>query len=76
MRNSADNNVQAKDTSNKPPKFPDQDPNRTGDQSSSTSRTVAENTDADEDIGVAVTANDCDPDDQPTKTNAKATETL
>ena len=56
----SDNPVLEKDTSNKAPKFPDQDPDRTGDQSSSTPRSVAENTAAGEDIGDEVTAKDCD----------------
>ena len=58
------NPVQQEDTSNKDPKFPDQDRDRTGDQSSSTSRSVAEDKAAGQDIGDAVTANDCDIDDQ------------
>ena len=53
-------NVLGEDTSNESPKFPDQDPDRTGDQSSSTSREVNENTDPLQSIGDAVSALDCD----------------
>ena len=56
----SDNAVQDADGDNKAPKFPDQDPNRSGDQSSSTSRTVAENTADGQSIGDAVAAKDCD----------------
>ena len=54
------NRVKGKDTGNKAPKFPDQDPDRAGDQSSSTSRMIPENTGPGEDIGDPVIANDCD----------------
>ena len=56
------NAVQGPDTTNKPPKFPDQDPDRSGDQSSSTSRSVDENMATGRDVGAPVEAEDCDPD--------------
>ena len=46
---------------NRPPSFPDQDPNTDGDQKSQT-KTVAENTPAGQDIGSPVTASDDDND--------------
>ena len=56
--------VQQKDTTNQAPKFPDQDPDRAGDQSSSTSRTVAESAKPGVPIedDNPVKAEDCDPD--------------
>ena len=57
--------VQAADTTNKPPKFADQDPDTEGDQTDLT-RTVAEDTTStsqDPNVGDAVTATDEDDDD-------------
>ena len=51
--------VQAPDTGNDPPKFPDQDDETEGDQTDQT-RTIAENTAAGEDVGAEVTAMDED----------------
>ena len=51
--------VQAADTTNEPPKFPDQDDQTEGDQTDQT-RTVAENTAAGENVGEVVTATDED----------------
>ena len=60
------NEVQGPDTNNKPPKFPDQDPNTAGDQKDQT-KEVSEDAvyDSDEDpntgnVGIPVTAEDCD----------------
>ena len=50
--------VQAADTDNQPPEFPDQDPNTPGDQRSRTSREVNENTMDGVDIGTPVQAED------------------
>ena len=52
--------VQAPNPANAAPEFPDQDPNTSGDQSDSASRTVAENTKASQPIGAPVTAEDKD----------------
>ena len=52
--------VQASHADNSAPKFPDQDAVTPGDQSDSTSRSVAENTKAGEAIGAAVGATDAD----------------
>ena len=52
--------VQESRTQNAAPKFPDQDPNKAGDQSDDTGREVAENTKTKQSIGAAVTANDAD----------------
>ena len=51
MRTASDNN---------PPAFPDQNPDMTGDQSDTTTREVAENTPAGENIGAPVRATDAD----------------
>ena len=56
----ADGAVQTPDPANTAPKFPDQDPNITGDQSDTAMREVAENTDAGMSIGAPVTAEDKD----------------
>ena len=52
--------VQDDAAANDAPKYEDQDPSTVGDQSDETSRTVAENTDADEPIGAPVGATDTD----------------
>ena len=57
---SSDAAVQLSHADNSAPKFPDQDLVTPGDQSDSTSRSVAENTEADKSIGAAVTADDAD----------------
>ena len=54
--------VQPSAADNTAPKFPDQDLNTAGDQSDETSRSVAENSDPDESIGVPVGAGDGDDD--------------
>ncbi len=54
--------VQIRSTTNSAPKFGDQDLTTPGDQSDSTSRSVAENTDAGQPIGSPVTADDTDGD--------------
>ena len=54
--------VQVASPTNSAPKFPDQDLTTPGDQSDSTSRTVAENTAAGTEIGSAVSAGDTDGD--------------
>ena len=54
------NPVQAADTNNEAPEFPDQDPNTDGIQNSTATRSIAENTAADADIGGEVEAEDCD----------------
>ena len=54
--------VQDRSPANAAPKFPDQDPNTAGEQSGETTRSVAENTDANESIGAAVGASDDDDD--------------
>ena len=54
--------VQAAGAVNAAPKFPDQDLTTLGDQSDSTSRSVAENTKAKQNIGIAVHADDGDDD--------------
>ncbi len=50
--------VQLSNPANAAPSFPDQDPNTVGDQSDSTTRSVAENTKAKQSIGAAVGASD------------------
>ena len=50
--------VQISDPANTAPLFPDQDPTTSGDQSDEASRTIAENTKADQSIGAPVTAGD------------------
>ena len=50
--------VQLSDAANAAPVFPDQDPNTLGDQSDTATRSVAENTKADQPIGAAVSATD------------------
>ena len=52
--------VQLADPANTAPVFPDQDPTTPGDQSDSATRTVAENTPADENIGSPFDATDTD----------------
>ena len=50
--------VQISDPANAAPKFSDQDPSTAGDQSDEASRSIAENTDAEQSIGAPVTAGD------------------
>ena len=54
--------VQAINLPNNPPVFPDQDPDDPGDQSTTATRMVEENTAAGEDVGVPVAAGDTDDD--------------
>ena len=55
-----DRGTQAADPANTAPAFPDQDATTPGDQSDSTTRSVAENTKADMNVGSAVEADDAD----------------
>ena len=54
--------VQAINLPNAAPVFPDQDPDTSGDQSDTATRMVEENTDAGEDVGLPVEADDADND--------------
>ena len=54
--------VQAINLPNNAPVFPDQDPDTSGDQSDTATRMVEENTDAGEDVGLPVEADDADDD--------------
>ena len=54
--------VQAINLPNNAPVFPDQDPDTSGDQSDTATRTVEENTDAGEDVGLPIEADDNDND--------------
>ena len=67
--------VQAADTFNETPKFPDQDTETEGDQTDQT-REVAENTAAGRPVGVPVTATDADDNDNDGDGNANLTYTL